>query len=100
MARRVYDFTGTEGLEASWQEPFDSYIKCPYCDGTADIAFVRHEDFDESEECEEAEDIPCFICDIRDNAGKLKELWPHDCCSIAVYICGKCMGISGRMTQS
>ena len=83
---------GEKGLKATYQDSFDKTIKCS-CGGVAEHVFTYFEDnYDNSE------DLICYSYNICNDCED-KELWPHDCCAIAVYICKKCLKVSAEFNQ-
>ena len=70
---------GKAGTTYTHQGDFPEKILCTFCKPAqlANLAFVYHEN-------DNAKDI----CELYDN--KPGECWPHDSCSIAVYICKTC----------
>jgi len=81
-------YVGEEGLDKTWQTPFDKTAKCSKCGGEADIAFVNKEDKSTKD----------FVCNLHKNEGK-DGYWPHDGTATAVYICRKCMEPVAKMNQ-
>jgi len=84
---------GKTGLGLAMQDDFEERIECPYCGGTAWIAFVAAEVLEET-----------YICKMHPNDWE-KETddpgrWIHDSCAVAVYICRKCLKPVAEMDQA
>ena len=72
---------GERGIKFSHQSDFPKNAVCK-CGGNARIAFVYCEGFT----CD-AEVI--HVCNLHKN--EMDNKWPHDCVSVAVYFCSKCL---------
>ena len=87
---------GKEGLTKTWQENFPETIQQSHvirgscdgkeiCNGESRIAFVAHEGLNDNDR------KPPFVCDLHENKHDESEAWLHDCCTVAVYFCKKCL---------
>ena len=83
-------YLGTNGLQNSFQKPFEPTIKCSKCSGEARIMFVGQE---------EDEGKGNYICDISKNGGQ-GNYWPHDAIAVAVYLCKECFEPGILMNQA
>jgi len=80
---------GEKGLTKSYQNDFKKEVKCVHCDGDARIGFVAHEH----------ENKGSYLCDLYKNKPR-EAYWPHDACSVAVYLCKKCLEPTAKFYQA
>ena len=83
---------GKEGLKKTHQDEFPEITSCCKCKGVSRIGFVAHECMDE--EPSDAE----LILSLHENEGQ-GGYWPHDCCTVAVYFCKECLGVTALYNQ-
>ena len=74
---------GKEGLNKSWQEPFPLTTQCCKCKGESS------EGIDQNEEN--------YVCHLHKNNDGY---WLHDCCTVAVYFCKKCLEPTALSNQA
>ena len=82
---------GKDGLNKSWQAEFPETVKCR-CKGVSRIAFVAHEGMSEGDE------KAVVLRSLHSSKGK-GDLWPHDCCAVAVYLCKDCLKPTALFNQ-
>lgn len=86
---------GTEGLTCTQQDDFPEMTVCIHCKSDiAAIAFVAHESFKEGWEAPVRR-----VRELNLNMGN-GNLWPHDLCSFAVYLCPKCLEATTLWSQA
>jgi hypothetical protein len=85
---------GTDGLNYTWQKPFEEEVECKYCGGTARIAFVVFESQQKT-----FNDNENFVCNLHKNDPEGKGYWLHDCCAVAVYFCKQCLEPTAKYNQ-
>ena len=85
-------YLGKTGLHETWQEDFKETIECQNCKEQAKILFVGCEN-------ERGNGIK-FACDLHETTGKEGELWLHDACAVAIYLCPHCFEITGEINQA
>lgn len=83
-------YLGEDGLDRSYQQPFEKVVDCCRCGETARIAFV-------ASEIGETGDL---VCDLRVSPGPDGSLWPHDACCVAVYLCSECLAATAVFNQA
>jgi len=76
---------GEEGLGKTWQKEFPKTTKCVHCGGESRIGFVAHEGKEEKLDYNE------YVCSLHKNKPDGDGYWLHDCCTVAVYFCKKCL---------
>ena len=89
---------GTEGLEESQQDAFPDQVPCAHCKGRALVVFVAAEQVDEAEGQSGGPGPPRVEFQIR--PGNMGELWPHDLCAFAVYLCTDCLKATALFNQA
>lgn len=100
-------YLGENGLSESFQNKFSAVVTCVNCQWkTARIAFVMCEEGGLGQRSEEARKrSPMLVCDLHENGGKGDEdnppnLWAHDCCAVAVYLCSRCLKPTAVFNQA
>lgn len=83
---------GKAGLVKTFQDEFPETTACCRCDCEARIGFV-------AAEVGGRENGP-FVCDLHKNDPKGEGFWMHDCCSVAVYFCKKCLEPTALYNQA
>lgn len=86
-------YLGEDGLKESFQGPHSASTPCAYCKGTARIAMVVAEN-------SKSNGQPRHVCDLHRNDPDNEGYWVHDACTIALYICKKCLKITAEMNQA
>ena len=86
MAKDIDFVRGTvEQLQPlSFQGTVSETMECPHCKGTAHL--IGAIDDDKGELCKNKPDKAKF--------------WPHDSCSIFIYVCDNCLKPTGELTQA
>ena len=69
--------------EMTWQDPFDTTLKCSKCGKKAKLMMLIDDD-------------EGIVCDERPNDVKI---WPHDCLAIALYLCTECGELTAVWNQ-
>jgi len=82
---------GKKGLNKTWQQEHPEETKCVHCKGIARIGFVAHERIEEKLPLEE------YVCSLHTN--EPISMWLHDCCTVAVYFCKKCLKTTSLYNQ-
>lgn len=85
---------GEKGLVYSWQAEFPKTTKCVHCGGESRIGFVAHEGI-----LDKGLDYSKYIASLHKNDPKGEGFWLHDCCSVAVYFCKKCLFVTALYNQ-
>jgi len=62
-----------------------------HCGNSARLAFVGQEEFSKKNN-----KYICNLCKNKEN----DKLWPHDLCSVAVYLCEKCLEPTAIFNQA
>ena len=88
-----YLLKGKEAQKASWQDEFPKTVKCN-CGGTAHLVFTYYEGMPIEKKKEQ------FICDNPPKELEKNDLWFHDCCAIANYVCVECLEITALNNQA
>jgi len=83
---------GEKGLSKSFQKEFPKETKCKSCGGDARIAFVAHETGKNFK--------GPYICEKYKNDPEGEGYWMHDACSVAVYLCKKCLEPTALANQA
>ena len=83
-------YLGTNGLDNSFQKPFEPTIKCSKCKGEMRIMFVGQE---------EGEGMGNYVSNVRKNGGE-GDYWPHDAIAVAVYLCKDCFSAEAIINQA
>lgn len=92
MAETKIEFkrgTLAELAKLSFQDKPNPTMECPHCKGKAVLIGVL--DDPKGELCAEQR---------KRIEKKEVEVWPHDSCSIFLYLCGKCLEPTGKFTQA
>lgn len=88
-------FLGETGLDKTFQRNHPPSVVCQ-CGKKARIIFVVAEDgvFGERPQSQK---FPKIVCDLAKDDDKM---WPHDCCSFAVYMCPNCLKATTTWNQA
>jgi hypothetical protein len=84
-------FNLDEARKISWQDEFPGTTKCVHCGGDSRLAFVAHEGFENEKK---------YICQIYENDPEGEGFWLHDCATVAVYFCKKCLEPTALYNQA
>jgi len=87
-------YLGEEGLDKSWQNPFEKTTKCSQCGGEARIMFVGFEGEEEFRNKEK------YVCQLHETTGEEGGLWFHDAVAVAVYACPQCLEVTALANQA
>ena len=86
-------YVGEEGLDKTWQNPFEKETKCVHCGGDSRIGFVGQE-----KGGSKRSDLVFNLH--KNNGGEGGDFWLHDACSVAVYFCKKCLKPTALYNQA
>ena len=82
-------YLGEKGLKRTWQGEFPKITECHKCKGKARIMFVGQE-YKEKK----------YIYELHPATEEKGELWLHDACAVAVYLCPSCFEPTAIINQA